>query len=120
MSPPEADEGFTRQHFRHEIDSAARKWMAAQQPLCGEKEAVPRAMPCDRFLRVIRARGIELARAPEKRRKEHDVETDEGEQQRRRQRSRPGNYVAGFSRGSSFSNSCVSAENSAVAAELRG
>lgn len=82
----------------------------------------------DRFMRVVRAGRIKLARAPEERREKNDVHAHEREQHPRADGSRAPGYVGVFgsrfcarsARGSRFKSSSFSAKNSAVAAELRG
>ena len=78
-------------------------------------------MAPDRFLRVVRARGIKFAGAAEEGPKKNLVEADEEKQQPRAKRARVRRYFGSAARaGSSVSKSCVSSVYFAVATELRG
>ena len=121
-------EGFAREFFRHGIESAFSEGIASQQTPERERQSPRGAVARDGLRGVVRARGMESARASEKWRKERDVEADQQEQRpgsgrfpARGQSARFAGRIQGVgARGISCSNSFVSAEKSAVAAELRG
>src|SRR5208282_4087613 len=111
---------------RHRIKSAFRKWPTTAQAFQRQPCAATRAVQIDRFLRVVGTRRIEFAGSAQKWRKEYFVELDEC-QQRPLAESLRGlarmlrRYCGAFAlAGISFSRSACNAENSCVAAELRG
>lgn len=110
---------------RYGIEAALGEWAAASETLKGEERAAASAVPRDGFLRVIRAGGIKLARAPEERGEKNLIQPNEREQKPRAdgqgaRRRRAAFYSGGQARGSNLSSSVASGENSAVAAEARG
>ena len=120
----------SRNRFRHRIEPAFRKWLAAQQPLYCQRETMAGAVARDGFVGVVRARRVKPACPSEKWRHECDIGAN---QQQKRPRCqgffrevlsvRPCFSGAGTGadvRGSSFSSSSTSGEKSAVATELRG
>jgi hypothetical protein len=62
------------------IIATRRERPATAEALQREHDAMPRAMPLNRLNRITRARRIILARSPEKRRQEHFVDAQNGEQ----------------------------------------
>ena len=109
-------------HVRHRIESALCERPAAPEPLERQQRAAARAMPRNRFARIIRAGGMKLAGAAKERRKKRNVETDEQQQETtRRDRMRAARFrapgcsaVSELCAAAIFSSSSVSVENSAV------
>ncbi len=106
------------------IESALREWAAAQQTLERQPRTAARAVDRDGFLRVHRARGIELATSAEEDRKKNAVERN-AEKKRSARNARsirrrcyvPATLAAG---GSVCSSSFSSEANSAFATDARG
>src|SRR5271154_553525 len=69
--------------FRHGIESALRKWTAAQQALHRQHKSPARAVERNGFMRIVGARRIKFARTSKERREQRDVEAHSENQQPR-------------------------------------
>lgn len=136
---------MSQQRIRHRIKPALGKRPAPSQPFHRQPASAPRSMPSDRFLRILRTRRVKLAGPTQERRKKNPVKLHQRQQQ---PLPRGGNFPRRCFRGthlysvglpgatgagaktavlegapgkfSSFSISCSSAANSAVATVVFG
>jgi hypothetical protein len=112
-------------YVRHRIKSAPRKRTAASQPFQRQHNAAPRSVSRNCFLSVLRAGRIKFASASENRRKKSPIKLHKRERNPSAPRWPFRCQALGTARhydlrGTSFTSSAASGENSAVAAVLRG
>src|ERR1700722_12402151 len=110
---------------RHRIKSALRKRTATPQSLQRQHNAAARSVTRNRFLSILRAGRIKFACSAKKMRKENPIKLHKSEGQPCSERSPAGPNGIGTARsyglrGTNFTSSAASGENSAVAAVLRG
>jgi hypothetical protein len=72
---------------RHVVDPAPRERTASRDPPCGEGGPLHGAVNLNRFLRIVRARGIETALTAEPPRQHHAVQADRADERRTSRRA---------------------------------
>src|ERR1700733_1548051 len=110
---------------RHRVKSALRKRTATPQPFQRQHDSAARSVARNSFLSILRAGRIKLACSAKKMRKENPIKLHKSEGKPGSERSPAGPHEIGTAwfyslRGTNFTNSAASGENSAVAAVLRG